>query len=153
MRPLPIAAGCVAPKAGSVGLVGGSIVARFVEAARPHKKSERALFALGEYYAVLAVDIAGNIHRPLLRRCLLDVSVGTQNASRRQHPPGSVFALKHQAVVVSAFAATTASQLAQVGGRQYRAQVHPPADGARTVKIACAAAYQLDALDCQLRLS
>ena len=66
MRALPVASGGVAPQARRVGLVRRSIVARIVEAARAQQQPQRAAVVLGKQHAVLAMHVAGYIHRPAL---------------------------------------------------------------------------------------
>jgi len=63
-RGIPVAAGGVAPEAGSVGLVGCAVVARLVETAAAHKEPQRVADVLGEEQAILTVDVAGDVDWP-----------------------------------------------------------------------------------------
>jgi hypothetical protein len=147
-----IRAGRITPKPRSVGLVGCSVVARFIESAAAHKQSKRSAVALGQKHAILAVNVAGNIHRPTHGWSLLDISIRAQYANACQRSPRPIFALQEQAVVIGALCAVTRSQLRLVQAGTYRDHTDHAADGARSIEVACPSAHQFNALHCQFRL-
>ena len=145
MRRLPIGASGVTDQPRLVGLVEGSVVARFVEASDARKQAQGSANALGQQHCVLAVDVAGDIDRAALRGRLLNVAVSSQQAARDEQAPGSVVRFGEQAVVVCSLAAIAGAEFSGVGRGAHGDHADHAADGAGTVEIAGAAAHQFDA--------
>ena len=149
---LPVCPGHVAPQAGCVDLVGGSVGAGLVEAAAAAKQPEQAAITLDQEQAVLAVNVGGTIDRAALRRGFLDVPVGAESAAGSEQAPGAALGLREQAVIECAFGAVAGPQFAEILGGPRRDQADHAAHGAGAVEVAGAAAHQFDALDRQFGL-
>src|ERR1035438_4810705 len=98
------------------------------------------------------MDVACDIDGPALPGSFLDVAVGSDNASGGQHAPWTTPGLETEGVVVGTFRTAAVLEFSKIGGGPRRYQIDDAADGARSIEIAGAATYQLNAFQRQLRL-
>ena len=100
---------------------------------------------LGQQNTVLAMNVACDIDGAALPGSLLDIAIGSDNASGCQHAPRPLLGLKTESFVVGALRTAAALEFSEIGSGPRRHQIDDAADGARSVEIAGAAAHQFDA--------